>query len=110
MTSRNNGSYRKNRKVILERNFLSNHGTYVCEYCGKRDLVKAETGHPNALTIDHFIPLDKGGTNGKSNLFVTCWSCNVIKANHNPIDLTGSNCLLSFKRVWNGWVQGFQNL
>jgi 5-methylcytosine-specific restriction endonuclease McrA len=109
MTSRNNGSFRKNRKVVLERNFIQNHGTYVCEYCGKRDLVKsAQNGKvfDNMLTVDHFIPLAKGGTNGKSNLLVTCWRCNVIKADSHPITIAGSDDLPTFKQFWNSWVEG----
>jgi hypothetical protein len=32
-------------------------------------------------TIDHVIPLDKGGSNGQDNLRIACESCNKTKGN-----------------------------
>lgn len=112
MANRNNGSFRKNKVKVVERNKIKNHGTCVCEYCGKRDLEPAGASGKvthKTLTVDHFIPLDKGGSNGQANLYVTCWSCNVIKANLHPATISGSSDLLEFKRVWTSWLQGREN-
>lgn len=45
-----------------------------CVYCGSR----------RALTIDHLIPLSKGGDNGMDNLACACKSCNSMKRDRTP--------------------------
>jgi 5-methylcytosine-specific restriction endonuclease McrA len=49
-------------------------GTAPCFYCGK--LLTC-----NNLTIDHFIPKSKGGTNEIQNLRLACKRCNSDKGN-----------------------------
>ncbi|MBD2496042.1 HNH endonuclease [Nostoc sp. FACHB-280] len=44
-----------------------------CQSCGKTDL---ETN----LTIDHIIPLARGGQNDISNLHTLCLTCNLKKS------------------------------
>jgi 5-methylcytosine-specific restriction enzyme A len=53
---RNKGSYRTNRQRALVRD------GYTCRACGGR-----LCGNSN-LTVDHVIPLAKGGTNDLDNL------------------------------------------
>jgi hypothetical protein len=43
---------------------------YTCQYCGCRG---------GKLTIDHKIPVSRGGTDDRSNLCVACLSCNCSK-------------------------------
>ena len=31
------------------------------------------------MTIDHFVPTSKGGSNSIENLFASCWECNSLK-------------------------------
>ena len=45
-----------------------------CTYCGS----PATEGNP--LTIDHVIPLTRGGTNQRENLTVACYRCNRTKS------------------------------
>jgi 5-methylcytosine-specific restriction endonuclease McrA len=45
-----------------------------CTYCG----TPATEGNP--LTIDHIVPLSRGGTNQLSNLTVACARCNRAKS------------------------------
>lgn len=45
-----------------------------CAICGQ-PLNKEE------MTISHDLPLSKGGTNGKDNLILACWTCNHMKNN-----------------------------
>jgi len=54
------------RKYVFERD------KYQCQSCGKTTL---ETN----LTIDHIIPLARGGQNDISNLQTLCFTCNQRK-------------------------------
>lgn len=47
----------------------------VCVYCGK------EITSDGDLTLDHVIPLSKGGKSNKENLVLACKACNGEKAN-----------------------------
>ncbi|MFB5759010.1 HNH endonuclease [Paenibacillus medicaginis] len=61
----------KTEKVKTERfNDVKIEANFTCHYCG-------EYGD----TIDHIIPLDKGGSNAKSNLVCSCRECNELKNN-----------------------------
>jgi len=42
----------------------------ICSYCGNKC---------DSLTIDHMVPLSLGGDNTKSNITVSCLSCNSSK-------------------------------
>lgn len=57
-------NYRKKRKLILKRD---NH---ICLYCGQQ-----------ATTVDHIIPISKGGTDDDDNLVSACTTCNYGKKN-----------------------------
>lgn len=41
----------------------------TCRYCGR-----------HATTVDHVIPLERGGTNDEANLVAACGRCNSSKA------------------------------
>jgi len=58
---------KKLKEKILE------NANYECEYCG------VKLNEYNS-TIDHKIPLSKGGTNEESNLAAACTKCNMLKA------------------------------
>lgn len=51
--------WRKRRKIILKMH------DYCCVYCGD-----------DAHTVDHIIPVDRGGLDAKENLVAACSSCN----------------------------------
>lgn len=46
----------------------------VCHYCG-------ETFPPAELTMDHIVPLARGGRSTKGNLVPACKPCNTEKKN-----------------------------
>ena len=54
------------RKYVFERD------RYCCQSCGR-------THEQTELTIDHIIPLAKGGSNDISNLQTLCRRCNTRK-------------------------------
>ncbi len=57
------------------RKYVEARSRYQCQSCGK---TKLET----QLTIDHIIPLAKGGSNDISNLQTLCHTCNQQKKHH----------------------------
>ena len=49
-----------------------------CQYCGF-------TGPPSELTVDHVLPMSRGGATASwDNVVVACKRCNWRKANHLP--------------------------
>ena len=54
---------------------------YVCYGCGRKCLKSAPNNHPLQATIDHVIPLSKGGTHEYANVRTMCRQCNVSKGN-----------------------------
>jgi len=54
--------YQKARLAVLQRDY------YTCHYCAQE-----------ATTVDHLIPVSKGGTDQESNLVACCVQCNSAK-------------------------------
>jgi hypothetical protein len=52
---------------------------FACEYCG---VLEADTG--GELTVDHFQPSTRGGSDDISNLLYCCYRCNLYKADYWP--------------------------
>ena len=57
------------------RNYVFQRDKYQCQSCGK---ISQET----QLSIDHIIPLSRGGKNDISNLQTLCLTCNQQKTNN----------------------------
>jgi len=55
----------------------------ICYYCGKKF-------PPEELTMDHLIPLIRGGKSIKANLVPSCKSCNHSKKYSLPQDFLAS--------------------
>jgi len=51
----------------------------ICHYCGQQ--VK-----PSGLTMDHIVPLARGGQSSKGNVVATCKECNNKKKSMLPIE------------------------
>lgn len=71
-----------------------------CAYCGRRKQLKH-------TTIDHIIPLSKGGTDDIDNLQCTCKMCNRLKDNMLPHEFTVliSNMLENSIKIEKGGVR-----
>lgn len=52
---------------------------WLCAYCGCR-VFTGRYGGPQLATIDHKIPLSRGGTWKRFNLTCACKGCNELKA------------------------------
>jgi 5-methylcytosine-specific restriction endonuclease McrA len=48
-----------------------------CFYCDRSDV---------AMTVDHFLPISKGGANAEYNIVPACHMCNSTKNDHNPLE------------------------
>jgi 5-methylcytosine-specific restriction endonuclease McrA len=46
-------------------------GKYTCKYCGTRNRL--------ILTVEHKVPLSRGGTDEETNLCCSCVICNKLK-------------------------------
>lgn len=55
-------------------------GMGICYYCEKK-FAKEE------LTMDHIVPLARGGFSSKSNIVVCCKTCNTEKKYFTPAEL-----------------------
>ncbi len=67
---------RELRKTPYFRNLLQQG---ICHYCGKRF-------SPEELTLDHIIPVARGGRSTKGNLVVSCRNCNRTKSCLTPAE------------------------
>lgn len=52
----------------------------VCAYCGKRV-------SPAELTMDHVVPISRGGKSTKGNVRPVCKDCNTAKKSNLPIEV-----------------------
>lgn len=59
------------------RQIVRQRANFSCEYCG---VSEAEVG--GALTIDHFKPQSKGGSDEIENLIYACSRCNLYKGDY----------------------------
>jgi 5-methylcytosine-specific restriction endonuclease McrA len=65
------------RGVVFNRRNLTRRDENVCQYCGKRLA-------PERLTIDHIVPLSRGGDTDWDNCVLACHRCNGRKADLTP--------------------------
>lgn len=63
--------------TIGELEMLLQHQNRQCAYCG------ADMGNTR-WTVDHVVPMCKGGLNVASNLTLCCFQCNHAKADRTP--------------------------
>lgn len=52
----------------------------ICHYCGNRF-------KPDELTMDHVVPIARGGESTKNNIVTCCKECNAKKKLATPVDL-----------------------
>lgn len=84
---------RKNHKrrgagpIEVSRNDLIRLRGKRCHICRKVIDLKLSGMHPMGFTIDHLLPVSKGGTNDLSNLDVAHRQCNIARGNCGDVQL-----------------------
>lgn len=71
---------RKARELRKTRYFQELFQRGTCHYCGG-------TFPENELTIDHIVPLSRGGRSTRGNMVVCCLSCNQRKKYLTPAEI-----------------------
>lgn len=79
--ARRSGAYISKENVLPKTVF--NRDRWKCVYCGIK-VVSCKENAPNQATIDHFIPIKKGGSHTYENMRTACRSCNVKKNDNMP--------------------------
>ncbi len=71
---------RWSKRAVLQRD------RYTCVYCGVRpgDLQRGQVLSRQSFTIDHVMPVSRGGKNSWGNTVCACASCNQRKGNRTP--------------------------
>lgn len=65
-----------------------------CEICGVDLNMPTQTWNPDAATLDHIVPLSKGGSHSLDNVRCVCHLCNSLRGNRDISDQE-----VRFKRV-----------
>ena len=60
--------------------YIYKRDRFTCQICHKRLAMKQQVPHPKAPTIDHIIPLAKGGTHEPANVQAAHFMCNCTKS------------------------------
>lgn len=53
----------------------------ICIFCDTKLSTRNSKYAPNHLTIEHLVPITRGGTNDITNLRISCRQCNIEKQN-----------------------------
>ena len=63
------------KKIILSRKNILRRDGHRCQYCGRTEV---------ALTVDHLMPVSRGGEDTWENLVCACVDCNNRKGDRTP--------------------------
>ncbi len=93
-----------NRYINEEnQNLVRQRASYLCEYCHA-----SEKWQYIPFTVDHVIPLSKGGTNSIENLALACFHCNRQKTDKvTAIDVDSSAEVALFNPRTDSWNKNF---
>jgi hypothetical protein len=75
----------------VDPHYICKRDNWVCQICGKKVNPKYKWPHPLSASIDHIIPISKGGTHERKNLQLAHLECNLKKHNggHDQLRLIG---------------------
>jgi len=64
----------------VSRHYIFKRDGYCCQICGKKLAMSKAAPHPKSPTLDHIIPIARGGTHERSNLQAAHFICNALKS------------------------------
>lgn len=67
----------------INKNEIFERDRGVCYLCGVQTVLTPEH-HPSKATLDHVIPMSRGGPHLKHNVRCACWECNTLKGARTP--------------------------
>jgi 5-methylcytosine-specific restriction endonuclease McrA len=73
--------------ACIDRNTLRRRDGDQCHYCQTTMSFVPNIGRqfrPDLATIDHIVPLSRGGAHDWINVVLACWGCNVSKKDRTP--------------------------
>ena len=79
MNLQSNNNKNNIRKVSLSmKQYIFDRDNYTCKFCGSISSLM--------MTVDHYIPVAKGGSKDSTNLVCCCYFCNQLKSDMLPED------------------------
>lgn len=71
----------RNRRTYAREKFWKRHkgNVHTCHWCGRFCFRNLPPDNPYKATIEHLVPISKGGDNRLTNLTVSCYSCNTAR-------------------------------
>ena len=69
----------KSRKLKQSQWWKNQIAKGICHYCGQKV-------PPNQLSMDHVVPLARGGKSTRGNVVTACRSCNQTKKLETPVE------------------------
>lgn len=82
--AKKHGSYSTN----VNPEFVYNRDKWICQICGIPVDTDVKYPHPHYPTLDHIIPLIKGGWHREDNLQCTHLRCNISKSSKMPNEIS----------------------
>ena len=70
----------KGRKLRQSQWWQEKVGKGICHYCGGKF-------SPTSLTMDHIVPIARGGKSAKGNVVPSCKKCNTTKKYYTPAEI-----------------------
>lgn len=65
----------------VDRQAIFRRDRWRCYRCGCQLMKVAPIPHPRAATLDHLVPISRGGTHEPANVKACCYLCNCSKGN-----------------------------
>jgi 5-methylcytosine-specific restriction endonuclease McrA len=82
---------KSNDRGISRHSLRKRHGDNCC-YCGRSMSFRAGTRgvyNPGLATIEHIVPISKGGSHTWGNVTLACWECNIRRGNRDAPATSG---------------------
>lgn len=72
---------RKRNAYVADVNRLAifNRDKWTCQLCGRKVDRKKVAPHPRSPSLDHIVPISRGGTHEPANVQLACFGCNSRK-------------------------------